>query len=64
VGGTYLENATRLFVDHGRDTLDTATTGKTANSRLGYALDVVSKDLAMSLRTALAETLSTFAAYR
>ena len=33
--------------------LDTATTSETTNSRLGDALDVVSKDLAMTLGSAL-----------
>ena len=36
-----LENATRFLVDHGRDTLDTTTAGKTTNSGLGNTLDVV-----------------------
>jgi hypothetical protein len=33
--------------------LDTATTGETTDSRLGDTLDVVSKDLAMTLGSAL-----------
>ena len=37
----YLEDATGLFVDESRDTLDTTPTSETANSRLGDALDVV-----------------------
>jgi len=45
-----------------RDTLDTATTSETTDSRLGYALDVIAKNLAMALGTAFAETLATFAA--
>jgi len=36
-----LQNTTGLFVDHGRDTLDTATTSETTNSRLRDTLDVV-----------------------
>ena len=44
-----LENTTSLLVDETRDTLDTTTAGKTTNSRLGDALDVVTKDLAMAL---------------
>jgi hypothetical protein len=52
-----LENTTSLFVDETRDTLDTATTSETANSRLGDALDVVTKDLAVTLSAALSETL-------
>jgi hypothetical protein len=43
----------------GRDTLDTATASETANSGLGDTLDVVTKNLAMTLGSALSETLST-----
>ena len=43
------ENTTRLLVDQARDSLDAATASKTANSWLGYALDVVTKDLAVTL---------------
>ena len=46
----------------GRDTLDTATTRQTADGRLGDALDVVAQNLPVTLRTALAEALATFAA--
>lgn len=46
----------------GRNTLDTATTGETTDGRLGYALDVVTKNLSVTLGSAFAETLSTFSA--
>lgn len=46
----------------GRDTLHTTTTSETADSGLGDALDVVTKNLAVTLGAALSETLSTFAA--
>ena len=59
-----LEDTTGLFVDHGRDTLDTATAGKTADGRLGDTLDVVTKNLPVTLGSALAETLATFSACR
>ena len=36
-----LEDAAGLFVDHGGDTLHTATAGETADGGLGDALDVV-----------------------
>ena len=48
-----LENTTGLFVDEAGDTLDTATTGETADGGLGDALDVVAKDLAMTLGASL-----------
>jgi len=57
-----LEDTSGLFVDHGRDTLDTTTAGKTSDGRLGDTLDVVTQNLSVALGTALAETLATFAA--
>jgi hypothetical protein len=57
-----LEDTTSLLVDHGGDTLHTTTTSETTDSRLGYALDVVTKNLSVALGTALSETLATFAA--
>ena len=52
-----LENTTSLFVDETRDTLDTATAGKTTNGGLGDTLDVVAKNLAVTLGTTLSEAL-------
>jgi hypothetical protein len=57
-----LEDTAGLLVDHGRDTLDTTTTSKTSDGWLGDSLDVVTQDLAMTLGTTLAESLSAFAA--
>ena len=51
------EHAAGLFVDETRDTLDTATAGETADGGLGDTLDVVAKDLAVTLSTTLSETL-------
>ena len=45
----------------GRDTLDTATASKTANSRLGDTLDIVAKDLAVALGAALSKAFASFA---
>ena len=45
------ENTTSLFVDQARDSLDTATASKTTDSWLGDALDVVTKDLSVTLGT-------------
>ena len=45
----YFENATRFLVDEARDTLDSAATSKTTDSRLGDALDVVTQKLAVTL---------------
>jgi hypothetical protein len=45
-----------------RDTLDTTTTSQTSDGRLCDTLDVVTKNLAVTLRTTLAKTLATFSA--
>jgi hypothetical protein len=58
-----LEDTASLLVDHGRDTLDTTTTSETADGRLGDTLDVVAKNLSVTLSTTLAEALATFATY-
>ena len=48
-----LEHTTGLLVDETGDTLDTTTTGETADSGLGDTLDVVAKDLTMTLGASL-----------
>jgi len=55
-----LEHATRFLVDQPRDTLDTAASRQTTDSRLRDTLDVISQDFAMTLRASLSQTLSTF----
>jgi hypothetical protein len=44
------EDTTGFFVDETRDTLDTTTTSETTNSRLGNTLNVVTKNLTMTLQ--------------
>jgi len=46
----------------GRDTLHTTTTRKTTDRRLCDALDVITKNLAVTLCSTLAEALATFSA--
>ena len=53
-----LEDTTGLLVDQPRDTLDTTTASKTTDGRLGNTLDVIAKDLSVTLGASLAETLS------
>ena len=48
-----LEDTTGLLVDETTDTLNTATTGETTDSGLGDTLDIVTKDLAMTLGATL-----------
>jgi len=58
-----LEDTTGLFVDHGGNTLDTTTAGKTADGGLGDALDVVAENLAMAFGAAFPESLAAFSTY-
>ena len=50
-----LEDGAGLLVDEAADALDTTTASKTADSRLGDALDVVAEDLAVTAGAALAD---------
>lgn len=59
-----LEDTAGLLVDHGGDTLDTATTRQTADGGLGDTLDVVAQNLAVALGTALSKTLAALSAWR
>ena len=56
----YLQNTTSLFVDEPRDPLDAAPPSQTSNGGLGDALDVVTKNLPVSLGSSLPQALSTF----
>jgi hypothetical protein len=56
-----LENTTGLFVDHSGNTLDTTTTSETSDSWLCDTLDVVTKNLAMTLGSSLSKTFASFA---
>ena len=57
-----LENTTGLLVDEAGDALDTATTSQTADGGLGDTLDVITKNLPVTLGASLSESLSSFAA--
>ena len=56
-----LEDSAGLLVDEARDTLHSTTAGETADSGLGDALDVVAKDLPVTLGASLSEALASFA---
>ena len=55
-----LEDSSGLFVDQTADTLDTTSTSKTTNSRLGDTLDVISKHLPVPLGSSLSQSFSSF----
>ena len=59
-----LEDGAGLLVDETADALDTTTASKTADSRLGDALDVVTQHLAVTLGATLSESFSSFATSR
>lgn len=59
-----LEDTTGLLVDQSRDTLDTTTTCETADGGLGDTLDVIAKDLAVTLGATLSKSLSSFSSAR
>lgn len=60
----HLQDTTGLLIDEARDTLDTTTTCKTTDSWLGDTLDVITKNLAVTLGTTLSQTFASFAAAR
>ena len=60
----HLENSAGFLVNEARDTLDSTTASQTTDSGLGDALDVVTKDLPVTLGASLSEALSSFAATR
>ena len=45
----HLQDTSGFFVDKTRDSLDTTSSGKSADSRLGDTLDIVSQDFSMTL---------------
>ena len=55
-----LKDTTGFFVDQSRDTLDTTSTRKTTDGGLGNTLDVITKDLSVTLGSSLSESLSSF----
>ena len=59
-----LQDSSCFFVDQSGDTLDTPTTRQTTNGWFGDSLDIVTKDLSVTLGTALAQSFSAFASAR
>jgi hypothetical protein len=59
-----LEDTTGLFVDQTRNTFDTSTTSETTDGGLGNTLDVIAKNLAMTLGSSLSESLSSLSSAR
>jgi hypothetical protein len=55
-----LEDTSSLFVNETGDTLDTTTTSQTTNGGFGNTLDVITKDLAVTLGSTLSESFTSF----
>ena len=55
-----LQDTASLFVDQTRNTLDTTTTGQTADSWLGNTLDIITKNFSVTLGASLSETFASF----
>ncbi len=59
-----LEDSTGLFVDEAADSLDTTSSGKTTDGRLGDTLDVITENFAMTLGASLSKTFSSLSTSR
>ena len=57
-----LQNTTGLLVDEAGDALDTATASQTADGGLGDTLDVITKNLPVTLGASFSQALASFAA--
>lgn len=58
------KNGASLFIDKTRNTLNTTTACKTTNGGLGDSLNVVTKNLSMTLGSSLSKTFSCFSSSR
>ena len=56
-----LEDTTGFFVDETADSLDTTSSCKTPDCRLGDSLDIVSQDFPVTLGASFSKTLTTLA---
>lgn len=55
-----LQNTSGFFINQSTDTLHTSSTSQSANCRLRNALNVVSQNLPVTLRSSLSQTLTSF----
>ena len=54
----YLEDTSCLLIDESRDSLDSSSTCKTSDGRLGDSLDIISQDFPVPFGASLSETLT------
>ena len=59
-----LEDTSGLFVDQTGDSLDTASSSESTDGWLGDTLDVITKDLSVTLGAALSESFTSFSTSR
>ena len=55
-----LEDASGLFVDEAADSLDTSSSRQSSDGGLGDTLDVITKNLSVSLGTTLSKAFASF----
>lgn len=60
----HFQDATSLFVDKTRDAFHSASTCQSSNGWFRDSLDIVTQDLAMTLRASLSKSFSSFASSR
>ena len=60
----HLQHTASLLIDETADALHTATASQTADGGLGDALDVIAKDLAVTLSATLAQSFTALASSR
>ena len=60
----HFQDATCLFVDQTRDSLNTTSASKTADSWLGDTLDVITKNLSVTLGASLSQSFASFTTSR
>ena len=56
-----LEDTSGLFVDQAGDTLDTTSASQSSDGGLGDSLDVITKNLSVTLGASFSQSLSSFA---
>ena len=59
-----LEDSSGFFVDQSRDSFHSSSSCQSSDGGLGDSLDVISKNLSMSLCSSFSETLSSFSSSR
>ncbi|XDV19218.1 hypothetical protein PO909_024733 [Leuciscus waleckii] len=60
----HLQHTASLFIDQARNTLDAATSSKTTNSGFSDSLDIIAKNLSVTLSASFPESFTAFSSSR